>query len=167
MMTMSRQDEPDDSLSSEEEAELRAYRRIASALERSDVDELAAALLQDTSQRGLGRGVRSGPEKSDRVGRVAPINPDSTKAARVTRRHRPNGARSLQMEYRNKTYVVFRSPTSTGWDWAVDLDARTIRGGQAASEEAAIKAAERFIDRVLAPTKQKLTLVRPSRDRRS
>jgi hypothetical protein len=70
------------------------------------------------------------------------------------------------MEYRNKTYVVIRSRTSAGWDWAVDLDERTVRGGHAMSEEAAIKAAERLIDRVLAPRKQKLTLVRPSRDGR-
>jgi hypothetical protein len=71
------------------------------------------------------------------------------------------------MEYRNKTYVVVRSRTSAGWDWAVDVDARTVRGGQAAaSEAAAIRAAERLIDGVLAPKTQKLTLVRPSRDRR-
>ena len=69
------------------------------------------------------------------------------------------------MEYRNKYYVVVRSRTSAGWDWAVDLDERTVRGGQAASEEAAIKAAERLIDRALASTKQKLTLVKPSHDR--
>jgi hypothetical protein len=73
----------------------------------------------------------------------------------------------LQMEYRNKFYVVVRSRASAGWDWAVDLDARTVRGGQAASKQAAIKAAERLIDGVLAPGKQKLTLVRPSRDGRS
>jgi hypothetical protein len=72
----------------------------------------------------------------------------------------------LQMEYRNKYYVVVRSRTSAGWDWAVDVDARTVRGGQAASKQAAIKAAERLIDRVLEPRKQKLTLDRPSRDRR-
>jgi hypothetical protein len=70
------------------------------------------------------------------------------------------------MEYRNKYFVVVRSPTSAGWDWAVDVDARTVRGGQAASEESAIKAAERLIDRVLAPKTQKLTLVRPSGDGR-
>ena len=70
------------------------------------------------------------------------------------------------MEYRNKYYVVFRSLTSVGWDWAVDVDERTVRGGQAASEKAAIKAAERLIDTVLAATTQKLTLVRPSRDGR-
>ena len=40
------QDEPDDRVSSGEEAELRAFRRIASAFERGDVDELAAALYQ-------------------------------------------------------------------------------------------------------------------------
>jgi len=46
------------------------------------------------------------------------------------------------MDYRNKYYVVLRSRTSAGWDWAVDVDARTVRGGQAASKQAAIKAAE-------------------------
>jgi hypothetical protein len=66
-----------------------------------------------------------------------------------------------QMEYRNKTYVVVRSRTSAGWDWAVDVDPRAVRGGQAASKQAAIKAAERLIDRVLAPTRQRLTLVTP------
>jgi hypothetical protein len=74
------------------------------------------------------------------------------------------GPGPLQMEYRNKFYVVVCSPTSAGWSWAVDVDARTVRGGQAASEEAAIKAAERLIDGVMAPGKRRLTLVGPSRD---
>jgi hypothetical protein len=78
----------------------------------------------------------------------------------------PYGPSSLQMEYRNKYYVVVRSRTSAGWNWAVDVDARTVRGGQAASEQGAIRAAERLIDGVLAPTRRKLTLVRPSRDER-
>jgi hypothetical protein len=78
----------------------------------------------------------------------------------------PYGRSPLQMEYRNKTYIVVRSRAAVAWDWTVDLDERTVRGGQAVSEEAAIKAAERLIDRVLAPTKQKLTLIRPSRDGR-
>jgi hypothetical protein len=43
---MSMRHQPDDSLSNEEEAESRAYRRIADALERDDIDELAAALGQ-------------------------------------------------------------------------------------------------------------------------
>jgi hypothetical protein len=37
---------PHDSESSEEDAESRAYRRIADALKRDDIDELAAALGQ-------------------------------------------------------------------------------------------------------------------------
>jgi hypothetical protein len=78
----------------------------------------------------------------------------------------PCGPSPLQQEYRNKFYVVVRSRASAGWNWAVDVDARTVRGGQAASEQAAIKAAERLIDRVLTATRQKLTLVRPPRDRR-
>jgi hypothetical protein len=70
------------------------------------------------------------------------------------------------MQYRNKFYVVVRSLTSAEWDWAVDLDERSVRGGRAVSEAAAIKAAERLIDGVLAPKKQRLTLVRPSRNGR-
>jgi hypothetical protein len=68
------------------------------------------------------------------------------------------------MEYRNKFYVVVRSRASAGWNWAVDVDARTVRGGQAVSEQAAIKAAERLIDGVLAPGRRRLTLVGTSRD---
>ena len=40
------QGEPDERASNQEEAESRAYRRIADALERDDIDELAAALGQ-------------------------------------------------------------------------------------------------------------------------
>jgi hypothetical protein len=79
----------------------------------------------------------------------------------------PHGPSPLQMEYRNKYYVVVRDRTSAGWDWAVDVDARTVRGGQAASKQAAIKAAERLVDGVLAPAKRKRTLVGPSRDGRT
>ncbi|MEA2888014.1 MAG: hypothetical protein QOD11_2374 [Bradyrhizobium sp.] len=78
----------------------------------------------------------------------------------------PYGPSPLQMEYRNKTYVVVRSRAAVTWDWTVDLDERTVRGGQAASEQAAIEAAERLIDGVLEPRKRKLTLVGPSRDGR-
>jgi hypothetical protein len=40
------QGEPDERASNEEDAESRAYRRIVDALERDDIDELAAALGQ-------------------------------------------------------------------------------------------------------------------------
>jgi hypothetical protein len=40
------QGEPDERTGNEEEAESRAYRRIVDALERDDIDELAAALGQ-------------------------------------------------------------------------------------------------------------------------
>jgi hypothetical protein len=80
---------------------------------------------------------------------------------------RPHNPSPLQMEYRNKYYVVVRSRTSAGWDWAVDLDAHTVRGGEAASEQGAIKAAERLIDGVLAPGRRRLTLVGDSGDGRS
>jgi hypothetical protein len=78
--------------------------------------------------------------------------------------HPPDGPSPLEMEYRNKFYVVVRSRASAGWNWAVDVDARTVRGGQAVSEAAAIKAAERLIDGVMAPRKRRLRLVRDSRD---
>jgi hypothetical protein len=76
----------------------------------------------------------------------------------------PYGPSPLQREYRNKFYVVVCSRVSGGWNWAVDVDARTVRGGQAVSKQAAIKAAERLIDGVLAPGRRRLTVVRPSRD---
>jgi hypothetical protein len=66
----------------------------------------------------------------------------------------------LQMEYRNKYYVVVRSHDSDRWNWAVDVDARTVRGGQAVSERAAIRAAERLIDRVIGLPGKGLALVR-------
>jgi hypothetical protein len=46
MMTMSRQDAPGERTNSAEDAEVRACRRIADALERDDIDALAAALGQ-------------------------------------------------------------------------------------------------------------------------
>ena len=48
---MSKHDEPDDRASSEEEAELRVFRRIPSASERDDIDELAASLWRNRFQR--------------------------------------------------------------------------------------------------------------------
>jgi hypothetical protein len=62
---MSMQNEPDDSLSNEEEAELRAFRRIASALERGDVDALAAALSQAPDPAWPGPGSHGRPKKTD------------------------------------------------------------------------------------------------------
>jgi hypothetical protein len=81
--------------------------------------------------------------------------------------HPSYGPTPLQMEYRNKFYVVVPSGTSAGWNWAVDVDARTVRGGRAASEEGAIKAAERLIDGVLAPGRRRLTVVGDSGDGRA
>ena len=45
---MSMRDEPDDS--ARNDAELRAFLRMAGALERGDIDELAAALLEDSGR---------------------------------------------------------------------------------------------------------------------
>lgn len=60
------------------------------------------------------------------------------------------------MEYRGKYYLVFRSSSSNTWTWSVDLDPQTIEFGQAASEAAAVRAAERLIDKFFLPRKQKL-----------
>jgi hypothetical protein len=43
---MNKQDVPDDSANSEQEAVMRAFRRIVGALERGDVSELAAAISE-------------------------------------------------------------------------------------------------------------------------
>ena len=45
------QGEPDERACNEEEAKIRAYRRIVGALERDDIDELAAALGQVPDSR--------------------------------------------------------------------------------------------------------------------
>jgi hypothetical protein len=82
-------------------------------------------------------------------------------------RIRPSVQARWKWNTATKFYVVGRSRTSAAWSWAVDVDAHTVRGGQAASEAAAIKAAERLIDGVLAPGRRRLTLVGPSGDGRS
>jgi len=60
---MSMHDEPDGSASSEGEAELRAFRRIVSALERDDIDELAAALGQVPDSAWPGPGSHGQPKE--------------------------------------------------------------------------------------------------------
>jgi hypothetical protein len=62
---MSNHNAPNDSASSGEEAELRALRRIASAFERDDIDELAAALYQISMKRSLSRKPSAAEKKSD------------------------------------------------------------------------------------------------------
>jgi hypothetical protein len=60
---MSKQDEPDDSASSEEEAELRAFRDIVSALDRGNVDDLAAALSRTDDPAPRRPGAMDGRKK--------------------------------------------------------------------------------------------------------
>jgi hypothetical protein len=63
-------DEPDEKLGNEEDAESRAYRRIANALEHDDIDELAVALGQVPDMAWYapdshgGRRINQGREKS-------------------------------------------------------------------------------------------------------
>jgi hypothetical protein len=54
------------------------------------------------------------------------------------------------MEYRGLHFFVFESQTPGVWTWSVDLDARTVTTGHAASCEDGVKAAERLIDDTLA-----------------
>jgi hypothetical protein len=73
---MSNHDGPRDSASSEEEAELRAFRRIASALERGDIDELAAALFEEPDPAWSASGSHERPkEKRQFVGRTTAQQP--------------------------------------------------------------------------------------------
>jgi hypothetical protein len=70
------------------------------------------------------------------------------------------------MEYRGKYYIVFRSPTAIMWTWSVDLDPQTVESGKAASQEAAMQAAEDLIDKSFLPKKRKLAgVVLKFRDR--
>ena len=63
---MNNPDEPDERASSEEEeAELRAFRRIINALEGDDVAELAAAFLEEPDPAWPGPGPMGGREKND------------------------------------------------------------------------------------------------------
>jgi hypothetical protein len=54
------------------------------------------------------------------------------------------------MEYRGIYFFVFESRTPGVWTWSVDLDARTVETGPAASREGGVIAAERLIDETLA-----------------
>jgi hypothetical protein len=60
---MSMQDEPDGNLSSEEEAELRAFRRIASALEQGDITNWPPRSDRYPIRCGPGRNTMRGEEK--------------------------------------------------------------------------------------------------------
>jgi hypothetical protein len=54
------------------------------------------------------------------------------------------------MEYRGIHFFVFESQIPGVWTWSVDLDARTVATGHAASREDGVEAAERLIDDTLA-----------------
>jgi hypothetical protein len=65
------------------------------------------------------------------------------------------------MEYRGKQYSVVQE-LAGAWKWSVsDLNGH-IRSGKAPSRAAGIKAAEREIDRALAPKKRRLVPPGPS-----
>jgi hypothetical protein len=62
---MNSPDEPNECASSEEEeAELRAMRRVASALERGEIYELAAALLEEPDPPWPASGSHGGPKEN-------------------------------------------------------------------------------------------------------
>jgi hypothetical protein len=59
------------------------------------------------------------------------------------------------MEYRGIQYRVVQGIDSK-WKWSIDLDGHTRSGVTAGGREAAIKMAEREIERATAPKKQRL-----------
>jgi len=58
------------------------------------------------------------------------------------------------MEYRDKQYSVILT-IGAKWKWTAEIDGR-YRSGLAADRPAGVKAAERAIDKALAPKKQRL-----------
>jgi hypothetical protein len=59
------------------------------------------------------------------------------------------------MEYRGKQYGVILT-IGGKWKWSAEIEGQ-YRSGMAVSRPAGIKAAERAIDKALAPKKQRLT----------
>ena len=59
------------------------------------------------------------------------------------------------MEYRGKQYSVLQGLEGGMWKWTIDLNGHT-RSGSAPSRAAGINAAERAIERLLAPKKRRL-----------
>lgn len=65
------QGEPDERVSNEEKAESRTYRRIVDALERDDIDELAAALRAQSDPAWSEPESHGRQEKRQFVNRIA------------------------------------------------------------------------------------------------
>jgi hypothetical protein len=58
------------------------------------------------------------------------------------------------MEYRGKQYSVLQALQGGMWKWTIDLNGHT-RSGSSPSRAAGINAAERAVDRLLAPKKRR------------
>ena len=71
--------------------------------------------------------------------------------------------RGLKLKFRDVEYTVVQGFGRQLWKWGVALEGKALTG-QAGTKAAAVAEAERAIDRVLAPNKPKLKLVRPERD---
>jgi hypothetical protein len=69
----------------------------------------------------------------------------------------------LELKYRDVEFTVVQGFGRQLWKWGVALEGKALTG-QAGTKAAAVAEAERAIDRVLAPNKPKLKLVRPERD---
>ncbi len=59
------------------------------------------------------------------------------------------------MDYRGKHYTIVRGSGPYPWKWAVRLDDKTVKSGEAKSRAAAINSAVWLIDRTLAPEQAK------------
>jgi hypothetical protein len=60
------------------------------------------------------------------------------------------------MEYREKQYTVIQGIERDYWKWSIELRDGRTRSGTERNRLAAVKAAEREIDRTLAPKKKRL-----------
>jgi len=60
------------------------------------------------------------------------------------------------MKYRDVEYSIVQGVERGKWMWSLSLDTNVKNSGQADDKAAAVIAAERAIDRALAPQKQRL-----------
>jgi len=60
------------------------------------------------------------------------------------------------MEYRGKQYTIVQGVKPKSWKWAVHLDEKTVKSGEASSREAARNSVVWLIDKALSSKKMKL-----------
>jgi hypothetical protein len=60
------------------------------------------------------------------------------------------------MEYRGKHYTIVQGIGPNSWKWAVQLDEKTVKSGEAPSRAAAQSSVAWLVDKALVPKKVKL-----------